>query len=510
MTDPEVVTPEQPTLAPVSVRRSRGPLLLVGSLVLALLLGVGGWAGLSLMAGTGPQAAEITPGNVVAFAAVDLTPGLGQQRKLANLLAKFPKAFDDGDVRVDDKDLTADVTPWLGGRFGAAMWMHNSQAYTLFVAASRDDRKAREGLERLRGREGSGKFGFVVGDGYVVAARGTRDAQAAAEAAHAEAQATPLAGVAAYADAVKWLPEEHFAHAYADLAGLNQAMTTMIMSDLGDLGESEEAIPEDAITEVTSSGFFTGVPGLTGKQKGTLIVGANAVDGGVEVHYRTFGAAGTESVAPTADLIAAVGDLSADSAVAGSVAIAKAPAELEGMFGAPMLDPEDFDPEDFEGLTPEDIAAIKAEMAKGPDFAKAFKALDSSLLTFAMTGMQNEMPVLFATLQTKDATAAGDVAAAAKATEIPLKVTVSGNTVRIVSDGYTASAKLSGSPLFTKAIEGLPSHPDSLVYVDLTKFLSQTGADARTREMAAPIKAIAAASTPLGADSEGTIRLVIE
>ncbi|MEV6964986.1 hypothetical protein AB0M47_07700 [Hamadaea sp. NPDC051192] len=455
-------------------------MLLVGTLVLALLLGIGGWAGLTLMAAAGPQAAEITPGDVVAFTA-------------------------DGDVRVDDKDLTNDVTPWLGGRFGAALWVHDTEAYTLLVAASRDDRKAREGLERLRGREGSGKFGFVVGDGYVVTARGTRDAQAAAEAANAAAQATPLAGVQAYADAVKWLPEEHFAHAYADLAEAGEAMTAMMMSQLTDLGMDEEEIPEDVLAEeFISSDMFFGVPGLTGKQQGTLVVGASATDDGVEVRYRTFGAAATMVAPPAADLIAAVGGLSADAIVAGSAAIGKVPEGLDGFFGPTTLDPED-----LEGLDPKQIAEIQAEFAKAPDFSKAIKALDSSFLAFAVTGVRGEVPMLSATLRTKDAAASADVAAALKSLEMQLTVTVTGNTVQAVSDGYTATAKLSSSPLFQKAIEGLPSHPDLLVYVDLPKYLAPAD-DARMRDLAAPIKALAFASAPLGSDSEGMVHLIIE
>ncbi|NUO59758.1 MAG: hypothetical protein HOV78_24105 [Hamadaea sp.] len=506
MTDLAPVMPEPPRVAPVSVRRSRGPMLLVGSLVLALLLGIGGWAGFSLLAAAGPQAAEITPGDAVAFAAVDLAPGLGRQQKLSALLAKFPKAFSsEGDVRVDDEALTADITPWLGGRFGVALWMHDKEAYTLLMAASRDDRKARGGLERMRGREGADKFGFVVGDGYVVAARGTHNAQAAAEAANAAARATPLAGVTAYADAVKWLPEEHFAHAYADLSGVGKAMTIMMMSGMADLGLPDEEIPEDFLSEgFTSSDMLFGVPGLAGKQQGTLVVGATATDDGVEVRYRTFGAAGT-SAAPAEDLIAAVGDLSADAVIAGSAAIGKAPEGLDGIFGAPTLDPEN-----LEGLDPEDIAAIQAELAKGPDFGKAIKALDSSFLTFALTGLRGDVPLLSATLKTKDATASADVAAALNAMQLPLKVTVSGSTVQVVSDGYSATGKLSGSPLFQRAIQGLPSHPDTLIYVDVPKYLAQTDADARTRELAAPVKAIAAASTPLGGDSEGMVRLIIE
>ena len=498
MTHPETVPlqPAEDEPAPVAVRRGRGPILLVASLVLALLLGVGGWAGLTLLSAGGPAAQEVTPASAVAFAGVDLVPGLGQQRKLAALLGKFPKLFTGEELRPEGEDFRADVAPWLGRRFGAALWLHGGEAYTLLTAASTDDDTARRGLARIQGRQSSDDFGFVVADGHVLIARGDHGAQAAAEAAHAEAVKTPLSSVQAYKDAVGWLPEERFAHAYADLAGVSKAMTALTRVAI----DGAEDVP------LSSLGSFGVLPGLGGTGKdatGTAVIGVSAADSGLEVRFRTFGATASPAPAVSVDLLADIGKLSGASVVAGSARLPELPEEMLGAFGGP-------DAEDLEGLDPEEIAEIQAELADGLSLTKALKALDSARLTFAVTELGDLLPTLFAALDAKDATVAKDLASALKEMEVPLTVTVQGTHVEAVAQGYRGSSKLADNPLFQQAIAGLPAKPDAAVYVDVTRLLEQADADAETRSTAAPIKAIAVATAPLGADTGGMLRIVIQ
>jgi hypothetical protein len=471
------------------MRRRRSPLILVASLVLALLLGVGGWAGLKLLAAGGPLAQEITPASAVAFAGVDLAPGLDQQSKLAALLGKFPKLFSAEQLRLDDDDFRADIAPWLGRRFGAAVWLRNGQPYALLTAASTDDAAARQGLARLQGRQGAGEVGFVVADGHVLIAQGERDAQAAAEAAHAEALTSPLSGVKAYTDAVGWLPEARFAHAYVDMAGLNKAMTGLMGAAM-----SEADLPLSAI------GGMSSAP----KPQGTAVIGVSAADTGLQVRFRTFGAAATATPgAPPVDVLAELGKLSAESVVAGSLRLPDLPEELLGVFGG-------FDEADMTGLDPDEVAEIQADLAQSRVFANALHALDAAHLTFSVTALGGLLPTLFAALDTKDAAGAKDLASALKAMDAPFTVTVQGNHVEAVAKGYSSSAKLAENALYQQAITGLPAKPDSAVYVDVTRLLEQIEADAETRSTAAPIKALAVATAPLGADTEGMLRVVIQ
>jgi len=157
-----------------------------------------------------------------------------------------------------------------------------------------------------------------------------------------------------------------------------------------------------------------------------------------------------------------------------------------------------------------EIAEIQAELADGLSLTKALKALDSARLTFAVTELGDLLPTLFAALDAKDATVAKDLANALKAMEVPLTVTVQGSHVEAVAQGYPGSSKLADNPLFQQAIAGLPAKPDAAVYVDVTRLLEQADADAETRSTAAPIKAIAVATAPLGADTGGMLRIVIQ
>ena len=501
MTHPEIVPlqPAEDEPAPVAVRRGRGPILLVASLVLALLLGVGGWAGLTLLSPGGPAAQEVTPASAVAFAGVDLAPGLGQQRKLAALLGKFPKLFTGEELRPEGEDFSADVAPWLGRRFGGALWLHGAEAYTLLTAASTDDDAARQGLARIQGRQSSDDFGFVVADGHVLIARGDHGAQAAAEAAHAEAVKTPLSGVQAYKDAVGWLPEERFAHAYADLAGVSKAMTALTRVAI----DGAEDVPLSSLGGLGSFGVLPGLSGTGKDATGTAVIGVSAADSGLEVRFRTFGATASPAPAVSADLLADIGKLSGASVIAGSARLPELPEEMLGEFGGP-------DAEDLEGLDPEEIAEIQAELADGLSLTKALKALDSARLTFAVTELGDLLPTLFAALDAKDATTAKDLANALKAMEVPLTVTVQGSHVEAVAQGYPGSSKIADNPLFQQAIAGLPAKPDAAVYVDVTRLLEQADVDAETRSTAAPIKAIAVATAPLGADTGGMLRIVIQ
>ena len=88
------ITPERPK------RRRRGVLVAAGTAV-ALLIGGVAYAGISLWSspgGTEPE--DVMPGGVAAFGRLDLDPALGQQKKIADLLGKFPNRGGSAEERV--------------------------------------------------------------------------------------------------------------------------------------------------------------------------------------------------------------------------------------------------------------------------------------------------------------------------------------------------------------------------------------------------------------------------
>src|SRR5262249_20207639 len=109
-------------------RRRRTPLILATVTVLTLAAAGAAYAGFRLWYGSGSQPEEATPESVTAFVRLDLAPGIGQGRKLENLIKKFPSTMSTDERLADieksllksldfeDVDFATDIRPWFGDR----------------------------------------------------------------------------------------------------------------------------------------------------------------------------------------------------------------------------------------------------------------------------------------------------------------------------------------------------------------------------------------------------------
>lgn len=293
--------------------RLRRPLALVlsaAAVVLVVLLGGGAFALARMWDGpTGTLPEELVPGSVTEFARVDLSPGIGQRIKVEALLRKAggsaPKTLD-ATKRDIFTDLEApigydDVSAWFDDRIGIAQWAdpdHADRSVTLVVASSRDDKKARTVLDAAQRRAGTDRLGFVVGDGHVLLALNGKDLQRVATAAVAASAKTPLSKDPAFTAAVAKLPAGQPGLGWANLAradGLQHALLGFTADPAG---------PLSTLPEV----------------KGTLVVGVQAGDDGLEVRARLSGAGGLPLTAASTgtDALALLGALPATATAAGA------------------------------------------------------------------------------------------------------------------------------------------------------------------------------------------------
>ena len=117
---------------------------------------------------TGPARASrepesAVPASVVAFARIDVNPGLRDKLDFDSLVKKFPtngKSTTDVVTSVEKSaatsaglDYTTDVKPWFAGQAGVAAWPDAAgKPVVLLVFASKDDARGEEGA-----REGAGE-----------------------------------------------------------------------------------------------------------------------------------------------------------------------------------------------------------------------------------------------------------------------------------------------------------------------------------------------------------------
>ncbi|MEV4511462.1 hypothetical protein AB0K00_21105 [Dactylosporangium sp. NPDC049525] len=317
--DPAVEGPAADGDVIESPPRSRRPLaavLTAVAVVLAVLLGGGAFALARMWNGpVGTLPEDLVPGSVAAFARIDLSPGIGQRVKVEALLRKAggnaPTSFDQT-KRDIFADLGApigydDVAAWFDDRAGVALWAdpdRDGNAVTLAVLSSRDDKKARTALDAAQRRAGTDRIGFVAGDGHVLLAFGGEDLQQVATAAAAAAKKAPLSKEPAFTSAVAKLPAGQPGLTWADLARATVLQQAFIASALEDEGLDEEDLPADPVA----------LPQV----KGTLVVGVQAADDGIEVRARVSGAAGLPltGAATGTDALAQLGALSGDATAA--------------------------------------------------------------------------------------------------------------------------------------------------------------------------------------------------
>ncbi|MGE5830797.1 MAG: DUF3352 domain-containing protein, partial [Micromonosporaceae bacterium] len=172
------------SMPPPARPRGRGGLIIAIALVVVLLVGAAAVAGAYVWFGWGTtQPEQVMPGSAVAFARIDLSPGLGQRLKVDQLARKFPRRTDSTQVQdlrrsivegldLEPLDYEADIQPWFGDRVGVALWSSGTspRPCTLTALASKDDAKAATALAKVRDHREDGEFGYAFRDGYAVTA----------------------------------------------------------------------------------------------------------------------------------------------------------------------------------------------------------------------------------------------------------------------------------------------------------------------------------------------------
>jgi hypothetical protein len=527
----------------LAIKRKKTPIILAGAAAMALVVSIGVFVAYRLVFG-GPQPAERMPASVVAFASLDLTPGLDQTRKLNNLAQKMPetsgvkdpkaaleKALEGLDLK--GVDVKRDVMAWLGNRLALGAWTDSHHdVYGLLAMESTDDKAAFTGLNRIKGAA-SGKIGFAVHDGFALAAfatAGSKDVQAAADAAWAEAAASPLAKSAKYTEARKWLDGDQVAVLFADYDGIAKIAESLAPNDLG--------------------GFQTGMP------SGRMILGVRAENDGLSAHFHTFGGkAKTPTEGALKNAVGRLGDLPAGTSL-GVIArlpkdFASGPLMLLGLPFASAVPGGDLPPPDV-ALTPQEqkeFDSLMEKVATGKITAAEQKRLDElSEKMFPMnpgkaltpaerkeleallskgdlteaeakrvneligvpeapagaTALQDVFGALgggLVTLSAADITTSPvfrmvielartpDAETTKRLTDLPGKdftVKLEGSTLTVQSNGFSASGRLADDALFKRATANAPGNDAQVaIYADLTRIAS-----AQLRSKLGPYQAI--------------------
>ncbi|WP_344103768.1 DUF3352 domain-containing protein [Nocardiopsis rhodophaea] len=162
---PQYAAPRKKRIWMVPVAAGLGVVLLA-STVWAANTVLGGWFG-------GPQPETVMPSSSVMFAKLDLKPSGGQLANYAEFAGKLPDEVKDEldpesdpardlvESEFDYLDYDKDVEPWLGKRFGFAMWETDSEAAQVsrdgmaaaFAVAVTDEDAARTALQEVQKKE---------------------------------------------------------------------------------------------------------------------------------------------------------------------------------------------------------------------------------------------------------------------------------------------------------------------------------------------------------------------
>jgi hypothetical protein len=184
---PEYLPDEQAGSKP----RSGGRTALLGAAAVAVagVVGLGGWAAVSLMS-TGSQPAEAVPANALGYVSLDLDPSASQKIEAIKMLRKFPalekemdissqddlrrwafeKLQDDGTCA--DLDYDEDVAPWLGNRIamaGVPGEAEGDSPMPLLALQVSDEDAASTGIDALADCGGAGDdFGYAFSGDYAL------------------------------------------------------------------------------------------------------------------------------------------------------------------------------------------------------------------------------------------------------------------------------------------------------------------------------------------------------
>jgi hypothetical protein len=319
---------------------------------------------------------------------------------------------------------------------------------------------------------GKADFGFAMHHGYAVVARCRSNSQQAAETAVAAARTESLAQQEAFARGTDAFPSGQTVLAWTDLGALvDDLRGTTALRDLGPVGDFGA---------------------------GQLLVGAQATDSGVDVHFR-FTSTDKAPAGPR-DVAATVDALPANSIVAGAYSlrgIGPLSRAIEQQLG--LLD--------------------QSSGADAQRVSAAIKAALSSVVSFSATDLKGDDPGL------KITALAASAADGSRVADLFNGLKKSGTTTKshqwkVHRDGAEASLTMGGyhadtgalrdSPLYREAVSGASGITTGLIYVDLQRWMAGMDLSADAKRDLAPLKAAAMTMGYDGDDAVGLLRIVIK
>ncbi|SKA33069.1 Protein of unknown function [Marinactinospora thermotolerans DSM 45154] len=225
--------------------RSRAWLIPVAAGLSVVLMGTTVWASSALVDNVfgGAQPESALPASAIVFAELDLKPTGRQWASYAQFAGKLPDTLKNelGDVEegparqlveeaFPELDYDSEVEPWLGRRFGLALWPTSTPGASLpgdeglalaLAVAVEDEEAAGEALAKVRSRQEH--FFFEVDDDFALLSysQGALDDLAAQMEAHGS-----LADAPDYSSDMNAIGSDNIASAWADLAAAAEVATT--------------------------------------------------------------------------------------------------------------------------------------------------------------------------------------------------------------------------------------------------------------------------------------------
>ncbi|HKD97650.1 MAG TPA: DUF3352 domain-containing protein [Micromonosporaceae bacterium] len=494
--------PAEPAPKPRGRRRA---LILSVSTVVLLLLGVGAYAAVRAWTGSGnvePESAM--PANVGAFARIDFNPGVRDKLAFDDLVKKFPtggKSTSDLITSLETRvasslnlNYDTEVKPWFDGRIGVAVWTgKQGNPVVLLNFASKDDAAAKATMAKLQAKEGSQSLGYVVQDGYALVAGADSNAQQDAEDAAAATRSSSLKDSTEFKSASGHLKGNNLVLIYANLRQLGQLIGTQV--------------PAGAVGGLGGLGGLLGGGGSGANPlsnlNGTIIVGASVVDDGVEIRAHVEGMAGAVNSGQS-DARAAL-DALPETTIVGMA--------LNG------LDPNGSSAKSLTQMLDQLLSQspLGSDGASSQAIAQAATALlTSKVITVALTGLNNGLPSLLVSADTRDA----DGASLIKQTidqlldgaNVPgLKVTQDGTHVQ-ATYGNAGSGRLGDDSLYKETMSGM-DHVSTALYLNVQQLVSAVGRQAvgsSNLAAIAPLKSVGLGASSSAGGADLLIRVVIK
>lgn len=237
--------PGQPQWQPR--RRRRAWLVPLAVLVVLSLLLTGVYTVVTKLSGGGRQPESLVPADALAFAKVDLDPGLGQKVAAYRLAKKLPgqQGKSDHDVRSyllgklfsePDLNYARDIQPWLGDRVAIAALpaAGSDDPRPLGVLQVKDEAKARAFLDARESR--GDQLGFRFRDGYVLLGEN----QAVADQASRDASDHSLQDAGRFREDLQHLHGGKIATAWVDLPAVLRAAQAADPDQFSSLSEVKD------------------------------------------------------------------------------------------------------------------------------------------------------------------------------------------------------------------------------------------------------------------------------